>query len=88
MQRSKNIVTPVKAKTKDVSPSPIMKKVTKSRDKVVPCSPRSQRIHTLETKPSPHKKMRNNSDLESPIRTPLGQHNQKEKGYETPKFKC
>lgn len=63
MHKTKMTLTPNKTKTKTVSPSPTPKKVTKSRDRVTPHSPRNNRIHTLDTKPSPAipKKNRNGS---------------------------
>ena len=92
MHKSKSSLTPQKQKTKATSPSPAPKKSTmKSKDKLSTLSPRSTRMHTLETKTSPHfhKKNKHSTDLEQPSRTPLSKGNQnKDKGPETPKFKC
>jgi hypothetical protein len=84
MLKTKTNVSQNKSKPRVVAASPTPKKSTnKNKDKLSPHSPRSNRMHTLEAKPSPQiaKKNRNNSDLESPLRSPLGPHNHKEKGY-------
>jgi len=63
MHKTKSTLTPNKNKPKGTSPALTPKKVTKSKDKLTPHSPRNNRIHTLDTKPSPAipKKNRNGS---------------------------
>lgn len=91
MHKNKIVNTPSKSRSKGASPSPTPKKNNKSINRISPHSPRSTRIHTLQVKSSPHvhKKNKHSTDLQHPLKMPLSKCNQvKEKGYQTPKFKC
>lgn len=82
MHKTKTTLSQHKNKPRTPTSTTPKKSPLKSRDKPNPCSPRANRIHTLEVKPSPqiHKKNKNSTDLDS-LKSPLASNHNKEKDY-------
>ena len=91
MHKAPKSTTPVKSKGKGPTLSPPLKKgVSKVRDKLTPYSPRSTRPLLCQPSPQINRKNKNSTDIDSTLQSPLRSihNNLREKGYETPKFKC